>query len=79
MISFISGTLVFLLKNDIKNYLRQFTKTLNFSFQRKTTHTVLVMCNYICLEQVNICTKYKVLSDKCICFLGKICKIYKAV
>ena len=39
MISFISGTLLkeepcckFMLKHDIKNYFRQFTKTLSFVF-----------------------------------------------
>ena len=43
MISFISGTLLkekpcckFMLKYDIKNYFRQFTKVLSICFQRNT-------------------------------------------
>ena len=46
MISLTSGTLLkdgscckFVLKNDLKNYFRQFTKTLNICFQRNTIHT----------------------------------------
>ena len=53
MISFISGTLLkekpcckFMSKHDIKNYFRQFTKTLSICFQCNTTHTDLLMRNY---------------------------------
>ena len=36
----------FMLKHNIKNYLPQFTKTLNISFQWNTTITDLIMCDY---------------------------------
>ena len=83
MISFISGTLLreescckFMLKYDIKSYLRQFTKTLSICFKLNTTHTDLVMCNlnsYIPVPnmgffQINIFV-----------LLDKISKIYKGV
>ena len=68
MISLTSGTLLkdesyckFILKNDLKNYFRQFTKTLNICFQRNTIHTDLVMRNCILLEQLNICAEYGII------------------
>ena len=77
MISFISGTLLkekpccrFMLKYDVKNYFRQFTKTLIICFQWNTKHTDLVMCNYIWLEELNVCAKYGILADKNIRFIG---------
>ena len=59
-----------MLKYDIKNYFRQFTKTLIICFQWNTTHTGFVMCNYDWLEQLNVCTKYGIVSDKNVCFIG---------
>ena len=35
-----------MLKHDIKNYFRQFTKALSNCFQWNTTHTNLLICNY---------------------------------
>ena len=76
--SFISATLLkeepcckFMSKHDIKNYFRQFTKTLIICFQWNITHRDLVMCNYAWLEQLNICAKYGILSDKNIRFIGE--------
>ena len=53
MISFISGTLLkekprckFMSKYDIKNYFRQFTKTLSICFQWNKTQRDLLLCNY---------------------------------
>ena len=45
----------FILKDNIKNYFWQFTKTLSICFQWNTT--VLVICNYVWLEQLNVCAK----------------------
>ena len=59
-----------MLKHDIKNYFRHFTKTLSTCFQWNTAQADLVMCNYFWLEQLNVCAKYGVLSDKYICFIG---------
>ena len=53
-----------MLKHDIKRYLQQFTETLSIRFQWNTTHTDLAMCNYVCLEQLNVYVKYGILSDK---------------
>ena len=78
MISFRSGTLLkekpcckFMSKHDIKNYFRQFMKTLSICFQCNTTHTDLLTCNYFCLEWLNVCAKYGVHSDKCFHFIGR--------
>ena len=78
MISFISGTYLtekacckFMLKYDTKNYFQQFTQNLSISFQWNATHTDLLMYNYFCLEQLNVCGKYGILSDKYIHFIGK--------
>ena len=60
-----------MLKHEIKSYFRQFTKTLSICFQWDTTHTDLLMCNYFWLEQLNVCAKYGILSDKYIHFIGK--------
>ena len=65
MISSISGILLkeepcykFMLKHEIKNYFRQFTKTLSICLPVKyNTHT-LVMRNYFWLEKLNVCAKY---------------------
>ena len=57
-------------KYDIKNYFWQFTKTLSICFYWNTTHTDLVMCNYVWLEQLNVCAKNGILSDKNIAFIG---------
>ena len=63
MISFISGIPLkqepckFMLKNNIKNYFRKFTKTLSICFQWNTAHSDLVMCKYVWLEQLNACVK----------------------
>ena len=65
----------FMLKHDIKNCFRQFTNT----FQLNTTDTDLVVCNYIWLEQLNICAKYGILSDILFSLLDKLCKIYKVI
>ena len=77
MISFLSGTLIaedpwctFTLKQDIKNYLWQSTKTLSICFRWNTAHTDLRMCYCIWLEQLNVCAKYENLSDKSVCFTG---------
>ena len=74
MTSFISGTLLkqescckFMLKYDLKNYFRQFTKTLIICFQWNSRHTELILCNYIWLEQLNACVKYKIRSGKNVC------------
>ena len=76
MISYVHGNLFqkdlcckFMLKNDIKNYHWQFTKTLSICFQWNTTHADLVMCNYFYLEQLNSSTKYGILLDKYIRFI----------
>ena len=58
-----------MLKHDTKNYVRQFKKTFNVSFQCNATYTDLLMRNYVWLGQLNICAKYGVLSDKCIDFI----------
>ena len=45
----------FMSKHDIKNYLRQSTKTLSICFQYNATHTDLLMCHYFllkCLYQI---------------------------
>ena len=75
MISFISGTLLkeepcckFILKYDIKNYFRHFRTTLAVCFQWNTTHIDLVMCNYVWLEQLNVCVRYRIPSNKNILF-----------
>ena len=47
-----------ILKHDITNYFQQFTKTLSICFQWNTTHRDLVMCNYIWLEELNVCAKH---------------------
>ena len=59
---FISGTLLkkepcvkFMLKHEIKNYFRQFTKSKS---------------NYVWREQLNGCVKYWIFSDKNIRFIG---------
>ena len=77
MISFIRSTLLkeepcwkFMLKHDIKNYFRRFTKTLNICFQWNTTDVDLEMRNYFWLEQLNACAKYGILSDKYVRFIG---------
>ena len=57
-----------MLKYDIKNYFRQFTKSICFHWN--STHEDLVMCKYVWLEQLNICAKYGILSDEYICFFG---------
>ena len=74
MTSFISDTLLkeepcckFKLKYDIKNYFRQLTKTLIICFQRNTTLTDLVMCDYVLLEQLNVSAE--ILSCKNIRFI----------
>ena len=53
MISFIGGTLLkekpfskFMLKHDIKDYYRQFTKILSF-VPSDIQHTDFLICNYI--------------------------------
>lgn len=51
MTSFISDTILkketgkFMSKYYIKNFLRQFTKTLGLCFRQDTTHLNLVMCH----------------------------------
>ena len=57
MISFISGTLLeegpcgkFMLRHVIKNYFRQFKKTLSICFQWNAAHADLLMCNNFWLE-----------------------------
>ena len=85
MISFISGTLFneepcckFMLKNDIKNYFRQFIKTLSISFQWNTSHTDLGISSCVWLEQLNVCTKYGILSEKkCLFYSIKFVKYIK--
>ena len=76
MISFVRGTLFkeepcckYMLKYDIKNHLRQFTKTF-IQFQWSTTHGDLVMCNYVWLEHLTVGVKYGFLLDKTNCFIG---------
>ena len=71
MISFISDALLnkgpcckFLLKQNIKNYLRQFIKTLSIAFQRDAIHTHLVTSNYFWFEQLNASATYQTLSNK---------------
>ena len=39
-----------MLKYDIKNYFQQFAKTLIICIQWNTTHTYLVMCDYVDLN-----------------------------
>ena len=63
-----------MLKSDIGNYFRQFTKTLFLCFPWNTTH--LVMCNYVWIGQLNVCAKYGIISDKNICFIEYNCKVY---
>ena len=77
MISFISGTLLkkepcgkFMLKHEIKSYFRQFTKTLSFCFQWNITPTDLLLCNYVWMEQFNVCAENGTLSDDKIRFVG---------
>ena len=53
-----------MLKHDIKNYFRQFMKTLIICYSWNTKHTNLVMCNYAWPEQLNACAKYGIFSDK---------------
>ena len=50
------------LKYDIKNYLVN-------TWWKNYLLTDLVMCNYVWLEQLNICAKYGILSDKSIRFI----------
>ena len=59
-----------MLKHDIKNYSRQFTKTLIICL-------VLVMYNYVWVEQLNACATYRIISDKTFSLLDKICELYK--
>ena len=66
-----------MLKHGIKNYIQQFTKTLIICFQWNTTQEDLVMCNYVWLEQLNVCPKYGILSDESISSIGSIFKFYK--
>ena len=54
----------FMLKHDIKNYLRQFRKTFSMCFQLNALYTELVMRNYFRLEQ------YGILSYKYTRFIG---------
>lgn len=58
-----------MLKYDIKNHLRQFTKTF-IQFQWNTTHGDLVICNYVWLEHLTVRVKYGFLLDKTNCFIG---------
>ena len=66
-----------MLKDDIKNYYRQFAKTLSICFQWNTTHRDLVTCSYVRLEQLNVCAKYEILSVNIFVLLDKVCRIYK--
>ena len=59
-----------MLKHDTEKYFQQFTKTLSICFEWNTTHTDLLMFNYFLLEQVHVCAKYGILSDKSIRFIG---------
>ena len=60
-----------LLKNEIKNYFRQFSKSLSTYFQWNTLHADLVTFNYVWLEQLNACAEYGALSEENICFNGQ--------
>ena len=78
MISFISETLLkeelsykFMWKHKIKNYFRQFKKTMSVCFQWNTAHTDFVLYNYVWLEQLNASAEYEVLSDENIRFIGQ--------
>ena len=42
-------------------------------------NTHRLMCNYVWLEQLNVCAKYGIFSDKMFVLLDKICKLYKVV
>ena len=59
-----------MLNHDIKNHFLQFANTFSICFQWNTTHTGLVISNYFWLEQLNVCAKYEILSDKYFCFIG---------
>ena len=58
-----------MLKREVKNYFRKFTKTLSICFQCNTPHRDLAMRKYNLLEQINILAKHGILSDKFIRFI----------
>lgn len=68
--SFLRKSLVAnLVKHDIKNPFRQITQLLSICFQWNTSHTDLRVSNCVWLEQLNVCIKYELLSDKNVSFI----------
>ena len=67
-----------MLKHDIKNYSRQFTKNLIICFQWHISHTDLVMCDYAWLQQLNV-SNIELFHVKIFFLLDQIYRSYKVV
>ena len=69
-----------ILKNDIRNYLRQLTKTLSFCYLWNTTHRLsnVLQMRLIWVGEC-LCQRYNFFRYKMFVLLDKISKIYKTV